>query len=104
MGFIKKVSKDWILTVLLFVTLATVSFTNSITTNNSENIKKVAESNNQFWTNFSDYMHCLVVPDREVYEALGKEKYFEECDKLLFADTGIMPSRTKITIPPLEND
>lgn len=93
MDYMKRISKDTVLTILLFVTLATVIFT-------ALNTQRVGEQNQRYLQNSSDYWHCLVVTDQEALKALGKEQYFAECDKLLFRDTGQSPGpRTRITIP-----
>lgn len=100
MTYLQKISKDWILTIVLFVTLATVGFTSTRIVQNSQDTKKLSESNQRFLINFSSFMQCLVVSDHAVVEALGVQAYFDECNKLLFIGTGQKPEPvTKVTIP-----
>lgn len=100
MNYIKKISKDWVLTVLLFVTMATVAFTSTVMVRTSNEAKHISENNQTFLINFSSFMQCLVVSDHEVVETLGVQAYFDECNKLLFLGTGQTPVPiTKVTIP-----
>lgn len=94
MDFYKKISKDWALTTVLFIMMATMVFT-------SVYILRVSQSNQRFLTNFSNFMQCLIVSDPEVVKALGKEAYFNECNKLLLDGTGVkLAPITKVTAPP----
>lgn len=100
MSFLKKVSADWVLTIILFITLATVGFTGTRIVQLGEDAKTLSQENQRFLVNFDSYMQCLVVNDPEVVEALGVEAYFEECRKLLFEGTGLAPKpTTRVTIP-----
>lgn len=63
-----------------------------------------AESSNRFLVNFSEYMHCLVVPNQVEYAKVGKDAYFAECDALLYRGTGhkaptraLVPTTTSTT-------
>ena len=65
-----------------------------------------AESSNRFLVNFSEYMHCLVVPNEVEYAKVGKDAYFAECDALLYRGTGhksptraIQPTTTSTPTP-----
>lgn len=101
MDYLKKVSRDWVITIVLFLTLATVGFTSITSSRTAEEAKKISTSNQAFLVNFSSFMQCLVVNDKEVVTALGVETYFNECNKLLFRGTGLEPAPiTKVTAPP----
>lgn len=91
---------------VVFLSLAVISAATIIAANSSADSKRAADaaesagkSNNQFLSNFSNYMRCLVVNDDEVVIALGEEAYFNLCDDLLFRGTGETPDRVVVTIP-----
>jgi hypothetical protein len=88
------------LLAVVFVALAIMSVTGIVTSRVSTDTKDLGEQNRQFLQNFSDYMRCLVVNDDTVVLAVGEEKYFNLCDDLLFRNTGLVPTHTKVTIPP----
>lgn len=108
MNYIKKISKDWVLTIVLFFTLATVAFSSTMSVQNAQDAKKNAQetkklgtANQRFIKNFSSYLECLIVSDPAVVEALGRQAYFDECNKLFFRGTGLVPEPvTKVTLPP----
>lgn len=87
------------LLIVVFVALAIMSITGVVTVRTSEDAKAVSQQNRTFLHNFSDYMRCLVVADPEAVKAYGLEKYFNLCDDLLFRNTGLVPSHTKVSIP-----
>lgn len=87
------------LLIVVFVALAIMSSAGILTVRTSQDTKAVSQQNRAFLQNFSDYMRCLVVADNEAVKAYGLEKYFNLCDDLLFRNTGLVPTHTKITIP-----
>lgn len=94
---LKKLMKS--LLIVVFVALAIMSSAGILTVRTSQDTKAVSQQNRAFLQNFSDYMRCLVVADNEAVKAYGLEKYFNLCDDLLFRNTGLVPTHTKITIP-----
>lgn len=95
------------LLVVVFVALTVMSVTGIVTVRLSsdtqkigEQTKKIGEQNRAFLQNFSDYMRCLIVTDQEAVKAYGLENYFNLCDDLLFRNTGLVPTHTKVTVPP----
>lgn len=87
------------LLIVVFIALAIMSITSIITVRVSTTSQSVSKQNRAFLQNFSDYMRCLVVTDKEAVQAYGLESYFNLCDDLLFRNTGLAPLHTKITIP-----
>lgn len=87
----------FVLVFIIFVAMAVIT-TNTVVTHRaqreirslSESNKKFGESTNRFLANYSDYMRCLVVIDEPLYKELGKEKYFNTCDDVLFRGTSIV--------------
>jgi hypothetical protein len=98
--YIKKLSRDTILTIVLFLTLATVAFSSTFVVQNTQKSKEISEQNNRFLNNFSNYMRCLIVNEDEVVIAVGEDKYVELCEELLFRGTGDRPKPIIVTIPP----
>lgn len=88
----------WLL-IVVFGAMALMSATGVITVRVSNQGREVSQQNRAFLTNFSDYMRCLIVTDQEAVKAYGFEKYFNLCDDLLFRDTKIDHTLTKVTIP-----
>lgn len=85
---------------IVIVSLAVISVTGIVASRTATKSKEIGTLNNVFLGNFSDYMRCLVVNDDKVVIAVGEEKYFDLCDKLLFKGTGQEHTITKVTIPP----
>lgn len=94
---LKKLMKS--LLIVVFVALAIMSSAGILTVRTSQDTKAVSQQNRAFLQNFSDYMRCLVVVDPEVVKAFGLENYFNLCDELLFRNTGLVPTHTKVTVP-----
>lgn len=88
---IKGVLRDQLLVFCMFVALAVLSFTSIYAIRINTETKTISQQNRTFLGNFSDYMRCLVVVDEPKYVELGKEKYFDTCDILLFRGTGMAP-------------
>lgn len=83
--------KDRTVAICLFITLAILSVTSILIVRVSNDTKVIGKQNRAFLGNFSDYMRCLVVVDEPKYDELGKEKYFDTCDVLLFRGTKLKP-------------
>lgn len=83
--------KDRVLSTCLFIALAVLSVTTILIVRISNDTRESSKQNSTFLSNFSDYMRCLVVVDEPKYAELGKEKYFDTCDVLLFRGTGQLP-------------
>lgn len=90
--------KDKLLVFSLFLILSVLSVTTIYTLRISTETKRISQQNQTFLGNFSDYMRCLVVVDEPKYAELGKEKYFDTCDLLLFRGTGMKP-HTHTSVP-----
>ena len=87
------------LLAVVFIALTIMSVTGIITVRTSSDTKAVGQQNRAFLTNFSDYMRCLIVTDQDAVQAYGIEPYFNLCDDLLFRNTGLTHTLTKVTIP-----
>jgi len=93
-----------LMATIIFICMAITSITAVYTfriagqsKQSNDNLEKLAESNQTFLTNLSDYFRCLVVPDEALYLELGKEAYFDRCDALLFRNTGLVPNPRPLT-------
>lgn len=100
--------KDYLkkLVLIVFIALTIMSASTVLTWRTAQTSKDIATKakeistqNRTFLGNFSDYMRCLVVTDQKAVEAYGLEPYFNLCDDLLFRNTGLVPTHTKISIP-----
>lgn len=79
------------MTAVVFVALAINGAASIVTARIATDTKDIGQQNRSFLRNFSEYMHCLVVPDEVRYAEVGKDAYFAECDALLFRGTGLKP-------------
>lgn len=88
-----------LLIAVVFVSLAVISVCAVLTVRVGTDARQAGKSNNEFLSNFSNYMRCLVINDDTVVAAYGEEKYFDLCDALLFEGTGVKPRKVTVTVP-----
>lgn len=89
----------WVLGLLLAI-FSVFSYGIALLNQNVDQTHGFSEANTRFWVNYNSYLRCLVVSDSEVVKTLGKDVYFDECEKLLFEGTGVAPKPlTKVTVP-----
>lgn len=79
------------LVFIVFVSMAIITTNTVLTHRTQQDQKLLARGTTQFLTNYSNYMHCLVIVDEPLYAAIGKDAYFAQCDALLYKGTGLTP-------------
>ena len=91
--------RGWVIGLLVLIT-STLTYGIALLNQSVDSTKTSSEADTRFWVNYNSYLRCLIVSDPEVVKALGKDVYFDECQKLLFEGTGVSPKPlTKVTIP-----